>query len=208
MRYDLTPDNRTLGYKLLTATVTPRPIAWITSLSADGILNAAPYSFFNVMGNAPPIVAIGIMARPDGGLKDTARNILASREFVINLVTASLAEAMNLTCIDAPSNISEIALAGLETVPSAHIAPPRIARAPVALECVLHSAVETGPAQMLMIGEVKAIFVDDGYLENPERGYVDTPALDLIARMHGAGWYARNPEMFELERPTYPHGNN
>ena len=201
----MSPENRTLGYKLLTATVTPRPIAWITSLSEQGVLNAAPYSFFNVMGNAPPVVAVGIMAKPDGSLKDTARNITARGEFVINLVSAPLAEAMNITCVDAPGDVSEITLAGLETAPSVHVSPPRIASAPVAFECVLQNAVETGPAQFTMIGDVKAIHVADAFLQDPDRGYVDTPALDLVARMHGAGWYARSPELFELVRPTYAH---
>lgn len=204
MRYDMTPENRALGYKLLTATVTPRPIAWVTSLSPEGLVNAAPYSFFNVMGNDPPVVALGIMAKAGGGLKDTARNILATRAFVVNLVSRAQAEAMNHTCIDAPPEVSEIDLAGLETLPSAQIAPPRIAGAPVSLECVLHQGVETGPAQMLMIGEVTAIHIEDACLLDAGRGYVDTPALDLIARMHGAGWYAHRPALFELERPSYP----
>lgn len=203
MRYDLTPDTRALGYKLLTATVTPRPIAWVTSVSSGGIVNAAPYSFFNVMGDAPPVVALGIMGKPDGAPKDTARNIRETRDFVVNLVSRDLAEAMNLTCIDAPAEVSEVELAGLETLPGMHVAAPRIAPAPVSIECVLQQVVDTGPAQHLIIGEVKAIHIADACLLNPERGHVDTPALGLIARMHGAGWYAHAPQMFELERPVY-----
>ncbi|TDE36179.1 flavin reductase family protein [Antarcticimicrobium sediminis] len=203
MRYDLTPETRALGYKLLTATVTPRPIGWVTSVSPEGIINAAPYSFFNVMGDAPPVVALGIMDRPDGSLKDTARNILSARDFVVNLVSRELAEAMNVTCINAPPEVSEIDVAKLETLPGVHVSAPRIARAPVSIECVLQQVVETGPAQRLLIGEVKAIHIADAYLLNPERGHVDAPALNLIARMHGAGWYAHAPDMFELERPVY-----
>ena len=203
MRYDLTPETRTLGYKLLTATVTPRPIGWVTSVSPEGTVNAAPYSFFNVMGDAPPIVALGIMGKPDGSLKDTARNILSAKDFVVNLVSRDLAEAMNLTCIDAPPDVSEIDLAKLETLPSAHVAAPRIARAPVSFECVMQQVVETGPVQRLLIGEVKAIHIADACLLDPKRGHVDTAALDLIARMHGAGWYAQARDLFELERPVY-----
>ncbi len=203
MRYDLTPETRALGYKLLTATVTPRPIGWVTSVSPEGIINAAPYSFFNVMGDAPPVVALGIMDRPDGSLKDTARNILSARDFVVNLVSRELAEAMNVTCVNAPPEVSEINVAKLETLPGVHVSAPRIARAPVSIECVLQQVVETGPAQRLLIGEVKAIHIADAYLLNPERGHVDAPALNLIARMHGAGWYAHAPDMFELERPVY-----
>ncbi|MBN8291927.1 flavin reductase family protein [Rhodobacter sp. NTK016B] len=208
MRYDLTPDTRAMGYKLLTATVTPRPIAWVTSVSSDGIVNAAPYSFFNVMGDAPPVVALGIMGKPDGAPKDTARNIRETRDFVVNLVSRDLAEAMNLTCIDAPPGVSEIDLAGLETLPGVHVAAPRIAPAPVSIECVLQQVVDTGPAQHLIIGEVKAIHIADSCLLNTERGHVDTPALKLIARMHGAGWYAHAPQMFELERPVYADRQN
>ncbi|MDF3352028.1 flavin reductase family protein [Sulfitobacter sp. KE34] len=208
MRYDLTSETRAIGYKLLTATVTPRPIAWVTSISPEGVVNAAPYSFFNVMGDAPPVVALGIMGKPEGTFKDTARNIRATQNFVVNLVSRDLAEAMNLTCINAPPELSEIDLVKLDTLPGEHIATPRIARAPVSMECVLQQIVETGPAQQMFIGEVRAIHVSDTYLINTERGHVDTPALDLIARMHGAGSYACAPQMFEMERPVYADQNN
>ena len=115
-------------YKVLSASIVPRPIAWITSVSADGVRNAAPYSFFNMMGNAPPTVAIGMM--PQGGrLKDSAANILSTGEFVINLVDEAHAAAMNETCIDAPPEIDEIELARLETLPSRSVRPPRPRRA-------------------------------------------------------------------------------
>src|SRR5438105_15057270 len=99
-------------YKILTATVTPRPIAWVTTLSARGVINAAPFSFFNVMGHEPPTVAIGLLAGSER-FKDTAANILDTGEFVVNLVAESNAEAMNITCIDAPPEIDELTLAGL-----------------------------------------------------------------------------------------------
>jgi len=190
-------------YKLMTATITPRPIAWVTTRSADGVVNAAPYSFFNMMGHEPPTVALGLLRDPDKGLKDTAENISATGAFVVNLVAREMAEAMNVTAINAPRGVSEVDLARLETAPSSLIEPPRLADAPVSFECRLHSAVMTGPKQMLAIGRVVAIHIADRFMLNPERGHVDTPALDLIARMHGSGWYKAGGEMFQMDRPVY-----
>ncbi|MFN5719966.1 MAG: flavin reductase family protein, partial [Bradyrhizobium sp.] len=107
-----------IRYKILTATVTPRPIAWVTTRSADGVVNAAPFSFFNVLGHEPPTVALGLLRHPEKGLKDTAENILATGEFVAHLVPRGMADAMNATCVDAPREVDELALAGLRTVPS------------------------------------------------------------------------------------------
>ncbi|MGD9863679.1 MAG: flavin reductase family protein [Pseudodonghicola sp.] len=190
-------------YKLMTATITPRPIAWVTTRSVDGVVNAAPYSFFNMMGHEPPTVALGLLRDPDKGLKDTAENIAATGEFVVNLVARSMAEAMNATAINAPRAVSEVDLAGLDLAPSSLIAPPRLAQAPVSFECRLHTAVMTGPKQMIAIGRVVAIHITDRFLLDPERGHVDTPALELIARMHGSGWYQAGGEMFQMVRPVY-----
>ncbi|TDK48101.1 flavin reductase family protein [Antarcticimicrobium luteum] len=190
-------------YKLMTATITPRPIAWVTTRSADGVVNAAPYSFFNMMGHEPPTVALGLLRDPDKGLKDTAENISATGEFVVNLVARGMAEAMNVTAINAPRGVSEVDLAGLETAPSTLIAPPRLAEAPVSFECRLLSAVMTGPKQMIAIGRVVAIHIADRFMLDAGRGHVDTPALDLIARMHGSGWYKAGGAMFQMDRPVY-----
>lgn len=203
MRFDLDPDTPQISYKLLTACVTPRPIAWVSSLSPAGVVNAAPYSFFNAMGHTPPTVAIGILADPEKGWKDTARNILDTGEFVVNLVNEDVAEAMNVTCINAPSDVSEMALAGLQSAPSTHIKPPRIAGAPVSFECVTHTVVTTGTCQAIVIGQVRAIHVEDRFVLDAERAHIDTPALALIGRMHGAGWYARTNGQFQMERPTW-----
>lgn len=190
-------------YKLLTATITPRPIAWITTQSANGARNAAPYSFFNMMGDNPPIVAVGMMRDPVKGFKDTCSNILATGEFVVNLVPAALAAQMNATCVNAPAGVDELDLAGLETQPSVRIAPPRIMGAPVNLECTLHSAIVTGPHQTLAIGRVEVIHIADEMLLDAERGHVDNASLDLIARLHGAGLYQKGGERFEMARPVW-----
>ena len=203
MRFDLDPNTPQFSYKLLTACVTPRPIAWVSTLSRGGVINAAPYSFFNAMGHTPPTVAIGILADPDKGWKDTARNILDTGEFVVNLVPEHLAEAMNQTCMNAPARVSEMEIAGLQSAASTHIAPPGIAGVPVSMECRTHTVVTTGLQQAIIVGQVLAIHVDDAFVLDAEKGYIDTPALGLIGRMHGAGWYTRTGDTFQLERPDY-----
>ena len=188
-------------YRLLASAITPRPIAWITTRSAAGVCNAAPYSFFNVMGSAPPIVVIGMGRRPDGTHKDSVANLLATGEFVVNLVCEADAPAMNLTSIDAPPGVDEIALAGLDTIPSLAIAAPRIASAPVAMECRVYQTQDIG-TNTLVIGEVLHFHVHDEFYD-PATRRIDTPAMNLIGRLHGAGWYVRGTDRFELQRPTW-----
>lgn len=188
-------------YKILTSTIVPRPIAWVTTLSKDGVRNAAPFSFFNAMSKTPPIVAIGIQANADGSMKDSARNILDTREFVVNLVPRSAAEAMNLTSIDAPSSVDELTLASLDTLPSVKVKPERIAVSPVAFECRLHTPVEVAPSQLIVLGEIVQAHVADDFVLDPDKHYIDTPALHLIGRMHGRGWYTTTEDAFQLQRP-------
>lgn len=201
MRFDLDGLPERTAYKLLAATAVPRPIAWVVTLDRDGTRNAAPYSFFNVMGSAPPTVALGIMADPRG-LKDTAQNIRDTGEFVINLVPERLVRDMNLTAVDAPRGVDELALAGLAVTPSVHVAPPRITESPVAYECRLAQMVETGPDQVVVIGRVLAVHIDDRFLKDADRAHIDTPALDLVARGFGST-YIRSQDSFELDRPTW-----
>ena len=202
MQFDMAALDADSRYKILTASVTPRPIAWITTLSASGVVNAAPYSFFNVMGHEPPTIAIGLL-RGAAGFKDTAANILDTAEFVVNLVPHDLAEAMNLTCIDAPPEVDELELAGLATAPSLRIRPPRIRDAPVAFECRTFTALVTGPRQTIVIGQVLQAQVQDRFVTDAGRCHIDTLALDLVARMHGSGWYARQTDLFQMTRPNY-----
>lgn len=201
MRYDLDQVPQPIAYKLLAATVIPRPIAWVVTRGKDG-LNAAPYSFFNVMGSAPPTIALGLMAAPDRGFKDTALNILETGEFVVNLVPERLVQAMNLTAADAPRGVDELQLAGLATLPSTHVTPPRIAESPVAFECRVLSSVVTGPCQTVVIGRVLSVHIEDRYLLNADRAHIDTDALDLVARSFGSE-YIRSHDRFELARPTW-----
>ncbi|WP_323034787.1 flavin reductase family protein [Pararhodobacter sp.] len=207
MQFDFAALDTATGYKLLTATVTPRPIAWVTTSSVEGVVNAAPFSFFNVVGSAPPTVVLGLQGDPVKGFKDTARNIMATGEFVVNLVPESLAEAMNITAIDAPTGINELDIAGLEPAPSIKVTPPRIARSPVALECTMHSSIVTGPHQTLVVGRVVSMFIDDAYVIDAARGHVDNTALALVARSFGSE-YIRTRDRFAMDRPTWAGWHN
>jgi len=203
MEFNFATIDAQVGYKLLTSTVTPRPIAWVTTISPEGVVNAAPYSFFNAMGHTPPTVVLGLLRDPVKGFKDTAANIVGMGEFVVNLVSEALAAQMNTTSMDAPRDVSELEAAGLTPAPSTHIRPPRIAEAPVSLECAMLSTVITGPEQAIAIGQVLAMHVDDAFVLDAARGWIDTPKLGLVARMHGAGWYARCTDTFQMARPTW-----
>lgn len=203
MQFDMRTLPATSCYKLMASSITPRPIAWVTSLSATGILNAAPYSFFNMMGDDPPTLVIGLMRRSDGSYKDTARNILDTGEFVVNLVAESDAAAMNVTCMDAPPEVDEASCAGLDLLPSSSVAPPRIASAPVSFECKLIEAVQPGGRLTIAIAEVLITEIADRFILDPERLHIDTLAMRLIGRMHGSGWYTRSSDLFQLDRPSY-----
>jgi flavin reductase (DIM6/NTAB) family NADH-FMN oxidoreductase RutF len=175
MRFDLEKVGTPNAYKLLAATVMPRPIAWVVTQDKDANVNAAPFSFFNVMGSAPPTVAIGILADPERGFKDTARNILDTGEFVVNLVPERLVRAMNVTAVDAPRGVDELALAQLATTPSARVRPPRVTESPVSFECISLSSVVTGPGQVAVIGRVLTVHIADEFVIDRERAHIDTP---------------------------------
>jgi flavin reductase (DIM6/NTAB) family NADH-FMN oxidoreductase RutF len=188
------------GYKLLVSTVTPRPIAWISSQNPDGQLNAAPFSFFNVFAGDPPVVGIGIGSHEPGRAKDTRRNIRETKEFVVNLVSEDAAEAMNVTAIEFEPGVNEIAEAKLETIPSVYVKPPRLAASPVSMECALMQIVELGTDSGLVLGRVLAMHMRDDLVLDPAKHHVDTPRLRLIGRMHGTGWYARTSDLFQMDR--------
>ncbi|NMG67027.1 flavin reductase family protein [Azoarcus indigens] len=188
-------------YGLLTSLVVPRPIAWVTTVSPEGTVNAAPFSFFNLMGHDPAVVALGILAHPEKPLKDTARNIERSGEFVVNLVDEHLAAAMNATAVDLAYGSSELALVGLETAPGLAVEVPRITACSASLECRLLQSIPVSEHQRVMLGQVVALHVDDALVQDAERGHVHIALHAPIARMGGAGIYARSSDRFELERP-------
>jgi flavin reductase (DIM6/NTAB) family NADH-FMN oxidoreductase RutF len=201
MRFDLAALSATERYKLLGGLVVPRPIALVTTQSPDGRVNAAPFSFFNVFAEEPPLVVLGLGISPVGGAKDTTVNIRDSGEFVINLVDEAIAEAMNLCAIDFPPEISEIEVAGLDLTPSQKVAPPRIAQAPVNLECRRYVTLEAARERYLVIGEVLVAHVRDGLID-PATLRVDRDAYAPIGRLFGGG-YVRTHDRFEMPRLTY-----
>jgi flavin reductase (DIM6/NTAB) family NADH-FMN oxidoreductase RutF len=193
-------------YKLVVSTIVPRPIAWMVTQDAQGRVNAAPFSFFNVFSNDPVVVGIGVGARGMGGeetvdFKDTMANIRAIGEFTVCMVSEETAEAMNITGADYPPGVDELQMAGLTTAPGAKIGVPRIVESPVALECRLWQAVPIG-THHLVLGEVLAVHVRDDCMLDTSRLYVDTPKLNLVGRMHGGGWYARTTDRFDMPRVT------
>lgn len=199
MELDLEGQHADRAYAVLASLVTPRPIAWVTTLGADGTVNAAPFSFFNVLGANPPIVGFCPGDRDDGTPKDTARNIRAGHEFVVNLVDDSVAEAMNRTAASLPYGTSEIAHAGITTLPSSVVKPPRIAESPASLECVEWGTLQIGDNR-LIIGLVKRVHLRDE-LFDVETMRVRGELLKTVGRMASPHWYCHTSDRFEMIRP-------
>ena len=200
MIFDFAEIDATHQYKLLISTVVPRPIAWVVSQDSKGRINAAPFSFFNAFSDDPPIVGIGIGSRKTGHPKDTRANIAETRGFVVNLVSENLAEAMNVTAIDFHAGTNDLLEAGLTTLPTVHVKPPRIAESPVAMECELFQIIEMGEENALVLGRVLAMHIHDDAVLDAKRSHIDTPRLKLLGRMHGTGWYARTSDLFQMPR--------
>ncbi len=201
MQHEPNSQNFVETYHLLTGIVTPRPIAWVTTISAQGIVNLAPFSFFNAFGANPPVVVFSPTRRRDGTKKDTLLNLEATGEFVVHSSVASLAEAVNLTSKEVPPDESEVELASLHTIPSQKVRPPRIAEAPTALECRVLQIIPTGTGSIagnLVIGEVVMIHAADEVLD--ESGRVDPRKLQTVARLGGDFW-CRTTDLFEQKRP-------
>ena len=182
-------------YKLMASLIVPRPIALITTLNADGVINAAPFSMFNMVGEDPPIVMVSINARDDDTLKDTAVNIERSAEFVVHISDEAMAQKMHRCGDHLPSDVSELAHAGLSTAPSQRVAPPRIVEAPVAFECTLFEKLETA-SRKIFIGQVRWLHVRDG-LVDMEACRVNFQDYFPIGRF-GGGLYATTRDRFEM----------
>jgi flavin reductase (DIM6/NTAB) family NADH-FMN oxidoreductase RutF len=202
-------------YGLLISAVVPRPIAWVSSVNPLGQSNLAPFSFFNAVCAKPPLLAFapGMRApkksetasdaaagHPGEHIKDTLRNIRDTKEFVINVVTFELREAMNLTSGEYDESTDEFELAKIDSAPSKVVRPPRVAESPVSFECKLHQILDFSPAAeggSLVIGEIVSVHIDDRHLKE---GRIDRDSLDLIGRMGGLQ-YTRTRERFEMVRP-------
>jgi len=199
MELDLEGQYASRAYPILANLVTPRPIALVTTLSPDGRVNAAPFSFFNVFGANPPILALAPGDREDGTPKDTALNIRLTHQFVVNLVDEPLGAAMNLCAASLPYGQSELDHAGLHPLPSSVVKPPRIAEAPVSLECVEWGTLNIG-ANRLVIGLIKRIHLRDE-LFDAQKQRIRGDQLHLIGRMASPHWYCRTRDRFEMIRP-------
>ncbi len=199
MYFDLDELGYQESYRLLVNTVVPRPIALVTTVDAAGVANAAPFSFFNLMGHDPPILVLGIERKAPGEYKDTLRNLSASGEFVVNLVNEAMAERMNVTASNYPSEVDELQEAGLSSEPGRRISVPRILASPVNLECTTRQVIHLGEDRSLVIGDIRALHIADEYYD-PGRRYVLTEKMQLIGRMHGRGWYVRTGDTFYMER--------
>ena len=195
-----TLENREV-YKLLIGTVVPRPIAWVSSISADGKPNLAPFSYFNIACAHPPTLLFCPNRRADGAKKDTLLNIEATGEFVIHIVDEHTVYAMNQSSAEYPSGVNEFEKAGLTALPSTRVRPPRVAESPVAFECELVQIVGLGDGPSggeIVIGRVVLIHVRDDV--RPD-SHIDLRALAPVARLAGSG-YARVTDTFELQRPV------
>ena len=186
----------------LTSIVTPRPIAWVSTIDKLGRPNLAPFSFFNVFGSNPPVVVFSPVLRRDCTKKDTLLNLEEVPEFVVHSAVWPLAEELNATCKELPRYESEAAMVGLELIPSVKVKPPRVKRAPVQMEAKVRQIIPIGDGPMsgnLVIGEILYIHIDDTVLD--ARGKIDPRKLQTIARL-GGDWYCRSTDLFEMKRPT------
>src|SRR3954454_21345805 len=188
------------NYKLLIGSIIPRPIAFVTSISQDGVLNGAPFSYFNIVSSNPPLLSVSIQ-RSGGKQKDTARNILETKEFVIHIVDDLNVDQINQTAASLPPDQSEISLANLTPIESMQISVPGVKEAKVRFECKLEHSVELGgvdtPGTDLIIGKIVQVHIDEKIYEN---GRIDPIGLGAVSRLAGTN-YAKIGEIFSIERP-------
>ncbi|MFC0472559.1 flavin reductase family protein [Halalkalibacter kiskunsagensis] len=190
------------NYKFLTGSIIPRPVAFVTTLSKEGVLNAAPFSYFNVVSTNPPMISISVQ-RKNGEMKDTSRNAISLKEFVVHVSDVSYIHQLNMTAKNLPSNESEVEDANLTVIDSLKISVPGIKEARVRMECVLEEVISLGgtkerPTCELLIGRVVMYHICNELYEN---GKIDAKGLQPVARLAGNS-YAKLGEQFELERPT------
>jgi flavin reductase (DIM6/NTAB) family NADH-FMN oxidoreductase RutF len=201
MHYNTRDNNHGMRHNPFKALVAPRPIGWISSVSPEGVLNLAPYSFFNAVSDAPPMIIYS-----SEGRKDSLRNIEASGEFTCSIVPQSLGDQMNITASAVDPQVDEFALAGLTPAPSVYVAPPRVAESPAALECKVWKMLDMPPPDgdehshwTVVFGIVVGVYIDDNFIKG---GLVDTTAIRPIARLGYTDYTVVSPEsMFQMKRP-------
>ena len=187
------------NYKLLIGSIIPRPIAFVTTQSEDGVVNGAPFSYFNIVSSNPPMVSLAIQ-RAGGGVKDTARNIYDNQQFVVHIVDVENVAKINETAASLPASVSEIELANLTLIPSENISIPGVKEAKIRMECRLVQAIPLGgeePSSDLFIGEVVQFHIDEAIYKD---GRIDPKGLSAVSRLAGSS-YATIGNIFSLERP-------
>lgn len=202
MQLDFSQLNAAESYRWLSSTVTPRPIAWVSTVSANGVTNLAPFSFFQVICDDPPTLMVNVGLRSPGQMKDTLSNVRETGELVIHLVSHNQAERMNETSATLAHDHSEIEAVGITTVPSVLVKPPRVAAAAVAFECKLAEIKPypaDNPRQFLIFARVLLGHIDDAVMADDR--HVDPAKLDLVGRLSGS-WYATTRDRFALKRPA------
>lgn len=189
------------NYKFLIGSIIPRPIAFVTTLSDDGVLNGAPFSYFNIVSSNPPMISLSIQ-RSEGRQKDTAKNILDKRDFVVHVVDEQNVEKINKTAASLPANQSEIELASLTPIESKIVSVPGVNEAKIRMECRLEHVLELGgngsPGCDLFIGKVVQYHIENDIYEN---GRIDPKGLAAVSRLAGTN-YAKLGEIFSMERPN------
>ena len=200
---EIDPGNFEGFNRVLTGVVVPRPIAFVSSISADGSINLAPYSFFNVVAYDPPTLIFSSSRHAPDKRKDTLANIESTGEYVINVVVDDIAEAMNRTAAEFPADVSEFEIAGLTPVPSTLVKPPRVAESPVNMECRLQQVISIGQGNHqhgLVIGQIVLMHVRDDIIDGHR---INHQRLQPTGRLAG-NMYCHTADIFEMTRPTYP----
>lgn len=189
------------NYKLLIGSVIPRPIALVTTLSEEGVLNAAPFSYFSIVASRPPLLSVSVQ-RKQTAMKDTAVHAIKRGQFVIHIPDETIVEKMNLTAASLPSNESEVEMAGFTPVPSSVVTVPGLAEAKIRMECVLEQAIPlggdgSGPACDMLIGRVVRFHIAEALYKN---GRIDARNLQPVSRLAGSN-YGKLGDLFSLDRP-------
>jgi len=203
MKIDPANLNQQESHHLLTDIVMPRPIAWVSTVDEQGVFNLAPFSAYSMVSSRPMVVSFSVGIKRDGQKKDTLRNIELTGEFVINVVTKELAEKMNITSANYPSDISEFEKAGLTPITADIVKAPMVAESPVSMECRVIQSIDIGkpsPSYSLVIGEVLCIHIQDEFYDSQTKG---VSGLRAIARLGGErDLYCLGQDTFEMERPS------
>jgi len=199
MEIDIKNLEPSMIYKLMISSIVPRPIAWVSTISKDGILNIAPFSYYAGVSSVPPLIMISIGKKETKEKKDTWQNIEETGEFVINTVTKELVDKMNITSLPFEREIDEFEKAGLTPIPSDVVKAPRIKESPINIECKKFEIIEIGKMGMIL-GEIIKFHIKDELIN--EKGYIDTTKLEIVGRLGGANYCLITKEnTFQLKKP-------